>query len=241
MHKYRWIAIVFLFLASTSWGQLEIYQLTDSIFVCTTYQPLENGHKYPSNNVYYLTPEGIVMIDTPWDKSQMPTLLDSMQRRHGMQPVFSISTHFHADRTAGLDYLDSIGVKTYSTAYTRELCIEHNEEIPQYTFQGDTTFHVGGKTIETFYPGHGHAPDNIVVYLKDEEILVGGCIVRSTATKVLGYTGNANIPSWDKAMKKIRKRYKKAKVVIPGHLTWKGDHLKHTSELLKKSIKKSKK
>lgn len=233
----RFILFIAITLSFNSHSQLNIEQLTDSIYVYSTYKEYD-GNLVSSNSLYYLTADGIVMIDTPWDSAQLPKLLDSMRIKHNASPVFCISTHFHADRTAGLDYLDSIGVKTYSSELTKELCKERGEEQAENTFENDTTFVIGGKRILTFFPGAGHSPDNIVVLLNDENILFGGCFIKSYKAQSLGYTGDANISSWHKGIKNINGQFKWVDVVIPGHGPWKKTKsIKQTKKLLSKAIR----
>lgn len=238
---YKLALFVSMTISLNGLGQLKIEQLSDSIYVYSTYKEYD-GNLVSSNSLYYLTEEGIVMIDTPWDQAQLPNLLDSMRIKHNAVPILSISTHFHEDRTAGLDYLDSIGVKTYSSSLTKKLCIERNEEQAQFTFDQDTTFVIGGKRIRTYYPGTAHAPDNIVVYLADENLLFGGCLVKSYQAETLGYTGDANIFGWAKAIKLVRQKYRTTELVIPGHGPWKGKKsVQRTRKLLKRAIRANRK
>lgn len=225
--------LIFILFPIFSFGQLDISKISDSIYVYTTYQDY-NGSPTPANSMYVITDDGIVMIDTPWDKSQLPALLDSMMTKHSLKPIMSISTHYHGDRTNGINYLDSIGVKTFSTAQTQRLCIERGEEIARDTISKDTNFVIGGIAFEIYYPGEGHAPDNIIIYLPNQKVLFGGCYIKSTEATNLGWTGDANIISWYESLQIVRKKYSDVEVVIPGHQNWGGTSLlKHTSKLLK--------
>ena len=71
--------------------------------------------------------------------------------------------------------------------------------------------------IEIFYPGQGHAPDNSVVWVEGEKLLVGGCLIRSAETDNLGYTGDANLAQWGVSVQRVAERYSDAKIVLPGH------------------------
>jgi metallo-beta-lactamase class B len=231
---YRLALALFLIISFNGLSQLKIVQLTDSVYLYSTYQEY-NGSQVSSNSIYIVTSAGIVMIDTPWDSSQLPNLLDSMFVKNAAIPILSISTHFHADRTAGLDYLDSIGVKTYSTELTKMICKERNEEAARNTFKGDTTFIIAGRKISIFFPGAGHSPDNIVVHIEKENILFGGCFVKSYQANSLGYTGDADLSSWYTGINLLIKKYGSVDLVIPGHGPWKKTKsLKQTKKLLKK-------
>lgn len=231
------IAMLAMLLFNESFAQknkLEIEHLTDSFYVYTTYKPL-NGKPFPANSMYVVSDAGVVMIDVPWDSTQTLSLLDSIEARHHKKVVMSISTHYHDDRTEGLDVLKQQGIKTYSTELTYKLGKEDNEELAEYLLSADTTFTLGNLTFQTYYPGEGHTKDNIVVWFPQQQVLYGGCFVKSTEAKNLGYTGNANIKEWPTSVKKVMDAFPLAKYVIPGHFGWDDNRgLQHTLRLLRK-------
>ena len=218
-------------------AQLEIKHLTGDFYIYTTYHDFE-GTAFPSNSMYLLTSEGAVLFDTPWDSVQFQPILDSIKARHDKEVIMCISTHFHADRTAGLGYYKNKGIRTYSSGQTFELCQQHNEKTAEYRFTKDTVFSIGSYTFETFYPGKGHAPDNIVIWFPKEKILYGGCFVKSTDGQSLGNLSDADIPEWSKSVKKTLKRFPSPQYVIPGHFGWADNKsLQHTLKLLQASKK----
>ncbi len=147
-----------------------------------------------------------------------------------------IATHFHEDRTGGFDILKRHGVKTYSTVKTRELCEKEGNPLAEYTFTADTSFNIGGLVFETYYPGAGHAPDNIVIWLPEAHILYGGCFVKSTESAGLGNLSHADTKSWEKAAVKVMEKYSDPYYIIPGHQGWRDlGSLKYTLELLKEA------
>src|SRR5678815_4996083 len=91
--------------------------------------------------------------------------------------VLCIATHYHDDRTGGLDILRSRGVRTYATEQTWRLAHEKGEREAEFRMGGDTAFAVGGLTFRTYYPGEGHTGDNIVVWFPKSRVLCGGCLV----------------------------------------------------------------
>lgn len=218
-------------------GQLDIHPLTEHCVVYTTYQDYK-GTLFPSNSLYVITEAGVILIDPPWDKNQTLPLLDSIRMRHGKEVIASISTHFHADRTAGVETLQKLGIPTYATSKTIALCKEKEEEVPDFAFFSDTTFVFGNISIETYYPGQGHSPDNIVVYIPSDKVLFGGCLVKSCDSKGLGNLSDADLENWGTSIVKVKKKYRKTKYVIPGHEGWTCKNpLKHTLKLLRKRKK----
>jgi metallo-beta-lactamase class B len=218
---------------------LEISHLTDNFYVYTTYHQLSDG-PYPSNSMYLVTDSGVVMFDTPWDSTRFQPFMDTIEQRYHKPVVLCIATHFHADRTAGLEFLKSKGVATYSSKLTYDLCKQQHEKQSQYFFFNDTTFKVGGYTFRTYYGGPGHTVDNIVIWVEKYKILYGGCLVKSSENNSIGYIDDANMAEWPKTIKKVMAQFPQPIYVIPGHLSWAGNnHLQHTLKLVSE-YKKSK-
>jgi metallo-beta-lactamase class B len=188
--------------------------------------------------MYVVTPRGVVMIDTPWDSSQTGPLLDSIEARHQQPVVLCIVTHFHDDRTAGLDILRARGIATYSTRMTRELAAASGDRQAEHVFERDTSFTVGCVTLRTYYPGEGHTRDNIVVWLPATRVLFGGCLVKSVDSPGLGNVADANVDAWDRSIRNVIRRYPKARHIIPGHFGWSSRRsLQHTLQLVRKARK----
>lgn len=233
------ILSIFLLLFLSGYGQtntkLKFAKLSDDLYVYTTYQ-LFSGNSFPSNSMYLVTDDGVVLFDTPWDKAQFQPLLDSIEKRHGKKVIMCIATHFHDDRTAGLEYYKSKGVKTYTSKLTHTLCVEKNEGVSEFTFEKDTVFNVGGKKFEAYYPGEGHTKDNIVIWIENEKILFGGCLVKSIENHDLGNIADANLNAWAGTVENVLNKYPKISYVVPGHFAGtKGKKsLKHTIKLLEK-------
>lgn len=233
MKTVSMIGLVFLLSFQKKVQPLEITPLVNDFYIYTTYNDF-GGKPFPSNSMYLVTDAGVVLIDTPWDEKQFQPLLDSIEKRHHKKVVLCIATHHHADRTAGLEYYQSKGIPTYTSAMTLKFCKRKNEKQPEFTFKKDTIFTVGNIKIETFYPGKGHAPDNIVIWFEKEKILYGGCFVKSTESNGLGNLSDADVKAWPKSIQKVMAKFPKPSFVIPGHQDWSDNTtLQHTLNLLK--------
>jgi metallo-beta-lactamase class B len=100
------ISIFFLLTLTQTFGQtkepiLKISALTDNFYIYTTYNTYE-GNKIPANGMYVVTNEGVILFDTPWDTTQFQPLLDSIKLKHNKDVKICIATHWHSDRTEGL-------------------------------------------------------------------------------------------------------------------------------------------
>ena len=215
--------------------KIEIRHLTKNVYVCVSYgYPPGDGEPFPANSLFAVTPKGVVLINTPWGDEQTQQLVDSVKQRFNKKVIFCVATHFHDDCVGGLDVLKKQGAKTYTTRQTYALAKKEKNELPQYTFTGDTTFNVGGLTLQAYYPGAGHTKDNIVVWLPKDKILFGGCLVKSLEANTKGFTGDADLKQWPSSIKNVQSRFKNARYVIPGHQGWQGGlkQLGHTLHVL---------
>ncbi|RYZ24762.1 MAG: subclass B1 metallo-beta-lactamase, partial [Sphingobacteriales bacterium] len=99
----------------------------------------------------------------------------------------------------------------------------------------DTTFIMGQEPIRCYFPGEGHTSDNIVVWLPNQQILHGGCFVKSVAAFGMGNLADANLNEWANSIRRVKIRFGTAKIVVPGHEGWSDPKsLDHTLRLLEK-------
>lgn len=211
---------------------LSLHRVSPHCYVYTTYRDL-GSLKFPSNGMLVIDKGEALVIDTPWDTTQFQALLDSLAVFEA-KPIAVVSTHFHDDRTAGLAYYRLKNIPTYSTAFTKILCDEKGEKQAAYTFSKDTLFKVGTLTVQTFYPGAGHSPDNIVLYVPEDKVLFGGCLVKSYESSSLGNLSDANTEEWPSSLQKVLAHFKDLAITIPGHQDWSQPHsIRKSLELLR--------
>ncbi|URM35331.1 subclass B1 metallo-beta-lactamase [Flavobacterium anhuiense] len=213
--------ILFLVAVSNNFGQsknspLPISHLTGDFYVYKTFHDY-NGTLISANAMYVVTDKGVVLFDAPWDKTQFQPLLDSIKAKHNKDVIMLFGTHSHEDRAGGFDFYRKKGIKTYSGKLTDNILKSKNEPRAEFVIPNDTTFTVGQYKFEVYYPGKGHAPDNIVVWFGKDKILYGGCFIKSAEAKDLGYLGDADVKEWEKSIKKVQLKFKNPKYVIPGH------------------------
>jgi metallo-beta-lactamase class B len=238
-------SIVILFLVlSESFGQtkdngLKISHLAGDFYVYTTYVSL-NETPFPANGMYLVTNKGVVLFDTPWDSTQFQPLLDSIKLKYNKSVVMCIATHFHEDRTAGLEYYKRQGIKTYTTKETDELSKQRGKKRAEFLIDQDTVFTVGQYSFQTHYPGQGHTADNIVIWFDKEKILYGGCLIKSTEADNLGNLEDANVKEYAATIENIKRKFKHPKYIIPGHQDWTSTKsLEHTLKLARQAEDKS--
>jgi metallo-beta-lactamase class B len=238
------LATAFIFSLTNVFGQaenakLKISHLTGDFYIYTTYSTYE-GEQVPANGMYLVTNNGVVMFDTPWDTTQFQPLLDSIKLRHNKNAVICIATHWHSDRTAGLEYYRQQGIKTYTTVITDELSKKNDKKRAEFLMVNDTVFNAGQYSFETYYPGQGHTADNIVIWFSKEKILYGGCLIKGADAENLGYLGDANVKEYESTLKKVQVKCRKPKFIIISHSDWNNiQSLKHSIVLAKELKKKN--
>jgi glyoxylase-like metal-dependent hydrolase (beta-lactamase superfamily II) len=227
------VTSLLLFSFTCTSQDLKISKLTDKQYIFTTYQNFK-GDRVSANGMYVLTTQGAILLDSPWDSTQLQPLLDSIEKKHHQKVILCIATHSHEDRARGLAYYKSKGIKTYTSALTDSILNVHGEAGPEFHFKKDTLFNIGGCKIQIFYAGPGHTIDNMVAWFPGEKILYGGCLIKSTEATDLGYVKESNLEEWPLTLQKLKQKFPKPKFVIPGHQDWKNVHsIEHTLDLLK--------
>ncbi|MWB95038.1 subclass B1 metallo-beta-lactamase [Flavobacterium sp. GA093] len=246
----RKTALLFLFLGivSNTFGQtksetLQISHLTGDFYVYKTFHDYK-GKLISANAMYLVTNKGVVLFDAPWDVEQFQPLLDSIKAKHNKEVVMCFATHSHDDRAGGIEFYKKKGIKTYTGKLTDEILKKENKPRAEFTLPNDSIFKVGQYNFEVYYPGKGHASDNIVVWFDKEKILYGGCFIKSAEATDLGYLGDADVNEWKKSIKKVQAKFSKPKFIITGHDDWTNiESLNHTEKLvdsflLEDSVKK---
>jgi len=226
-------------LGQTEEAKLKISHLTGDFYIYTTYNTYKGG-RLLANGMYLLTNNGVVLFDTPWDTTQFQPLLDSIKLKHDKSVKLCIATHWHSDRTEGLEYYKEQGIKTYTTFLTDELSKKNNKKRAEFLITKDTVFNIGQYSFETYYPGEGHTADNIIIWFSKEKILYGGCLIKGADAEDLGYLGDANIEEYETTLKRVQQECPDPKFIIISHSDWNNIiSLKHSIELARKLKKKN--
>lgn len=238
------LTIFFAFSLTNNFGQakemkLKISHLTGDFYIYTTYSIYE-GSRIPANGMYLVTNNGVVLFDTPWDTTQFQPLLDSIKYRHNKTVALCIATHWHSDRTEGLEYYRQQGIRTYTTTLTDALSKKNGKKRAEFLMEKDTTFHAGQYSFETYYPGQGHTADNIVIWFSKEKILYAGCLVKGANAPNLGNLSDANVAAYYSTLKKVEKKCPDPKFIIISHSDWNNiNSLKHSIRLARELRKKN--
>jgi metallo-beta-lactamase class B len=212
---------------------LQLIHLQDSIYVHVTWHELENYGRFPSNGLIVIKNGQALMVDTPMDNEKTERLVRYLRDSLSVELTKLIIGHFHDDCMGGLGYLQGIGVESIANLLTVGKCREMGLPLPSTPFVDTYAFDFNGEQIICRFFGAGHSFDNITVWLPDQKILFGGCLVKSLDSRGLGNLSDAVVADWDLTIEKLMDTYSDIEVVIPGHGDIGGvDLLTHTIGLV---------
>jgi metallo-beta-lactamase class B len=197
----------------------------------------------------------LVLVDTPYTPEATKDLLAWAETQFGAREIIAINTGFHYDNLGGNAYLLERGIPVYGSDLTARLLGERGDamraltlswlKLPQdqryYEAHRDLPYaapdhlfalgdglrlQFGAESLEVYFPGPTHSPDNVVVYFPGRKILFAGCM--AFGTDKVGNTSDADLAAWPES---IRRLYQfDFEMVVPGH----GDRL--DKELLEHTL-----
>lgn len=217
-------------------GDIELIQINDQMFMHKSYA-MYQGSKVSANGLLVETSDGVLMIDTPWTVEQTNDLINISRKLFSKEINKSIVTHAHADTIGGIESLLDNNIEVIATELTLNEAKNNDYKLPTRIVKSGEIIDEIDVEFEIFYPGHGHAKDNIVVWIPKHKTLFAGCIIKSLESKTLGNTDDANIYEWEKSVSQILDRFDDIEVVIPGHgLYGDSELIRHTVYLLENEL-----
>ncbi|WP_418501330.1 subclass B1 metallo-beta-lactamase [Flagellimonas sp.] len=194
---------------------LEIVQLSEHTYVHISYLETESFGKVACNGMIVLDDGEAIVLDTPVDDAVSKELLGWLETQH-ISVKAVVATHFHEDCLGGLRSFHKKGIASYAHQKTIGLLPEKEGERPRNGFMGLTEIGVGNKKVLLDFIGEGHTPDNIIAYFPYEDVMFGGCLVKSVGASK-GFLGDANVAEWSRTVSDIKSKYPNTAIVVPGH------------------------
>jgi len=196
---------------------LQVIPLAPGLWRHVSYKDLPDFGHTPANGLVLCSGGEALLIDTPWTDDQTARLCDWLAREQGARVTAAIPTHSHEDCIGGLREVHRRGARSYALDKCVFLARDTGKEAPQTAFSDAYKLTVGGQTVELRYLGGGHTIDNIVVWIPQQQVLFGGCLIKSADARSLGYTREAELSAWPATLRAVRTRYPDARLIVPGH------------------------
>ncbi|WP_106791227.1 subclass B1 metallo-beta-lactamase [Aquimarina sp. Aq78] len=213
--------------------ELQIKKLNEHSYIHTSYLNTESFGKVPCNGMIIIDNNEALIFDTPTNDSVSGALINWIQKNLKSEVKGVVATHFHDDCLGGLKEFHKRKISSYASNKTIRLAKNKNYTIPQNGFDTRLELKVGNREVFNTFHGEGHTSDNVISYFPDEKVLFGGCLIKSKGAKK-GYLGDANTEEWSTTVSKIKEKYPKVEIVIPGHGAHGGQELlEYTISLFK--------
>lgn len=213
-------------LSPTLWVKL----LTPGVWItCFTFNAGSYG-VVPANGLIIAAEPGPTIVDTGCNAEQGALLLSTTERLTGRPAVQAIATHFHSDRTGGIEAMRAANVPVFAHPYSVGLAQAYDMPVPT-PVRGLEKGPVALGPVELFYPGAGHTRDNITAWHAESRTLFGGCLVRATTDTGIGSVGDADLSAYSDTIAHLVARYPERAFTIPGHGSIAGDALTWTQGL----------
>lgn len=194
---------------------LIINQISENVYVHISYKETQDYGNVACNGMIVRDKNEVIVFDTPTNNKSSEELIKWVLSLDCKIKAV-VPTHFHDDSLGGLQTFHSNGIPSYSFKETIRLAKEQKYEVPLHSFDDCIVLELNSKKVIVSFFGEGHTKDNVVAYFPDEEVLFGGCLIKSIDSS-RGFLGDAYVSKWSKTVKKIKKKYPNLKIVIPGH------------------------
>lgn len=197
-------------------NDLKIIRLTEKVYQHVTYLNTDQYGKVACNGMLVIDEGESAVFDTPSynevSRELIAWLQDSMRTTIKMVVV----NHHHIDCLGGLDAFAENGTPSTSSVIARHWTIKKGNNPTSDFFETEQIIQIGKSQITNRYFGPAHSQGAIVSYVEGENVLFGGCSVKSlNAGK--GNLEDANVQEWPKTIQKVKNSFPDIKIVIPGH------------------------
>lgn len=225
-NKVRNTIIVLICIIDIGYGQeqqirisndLELRKISENVYIHISYHDLQSYKHVPANGLVYLHSGESYIVDTPWTNELTGVLLNWIQDSLKTEIRGVIPTHWHNDCMGGLEQVKEVGINSYALEFTRDIARDKNLPIPVIGFRDSLVLKLGASDIICYYVGAGHTVDNIVVWLPEEKVLFGGCMIKALNQTNLGFTGDADLQEWPNSLRNLLSKFPDCRIVVPGH------------------------
>jgi len=216
-------------------NDVTLQAIAPGVWVYTTYFDVPDSGRTGANGLVVADGAEAVLINLPWTDEQTGALFDWIAKNSGATVKAVVPTHFHRDCMGGLAEAHRRGAISYGLDKTIAFARQDHLPVPQLSFQLRTAIRCGTLMILVTHPGAGHTTDNVVAWLPKQQVLFGGCLIKSLDAQSLGNTSDGDLMAYPATLQKVKTAYPNAGIVVPGHGDWGGPELiDHTLKLCSK-------
>ena len=217
---------------------------------------------FMSNAGFVVTDAGVVVVDSLGTPVLAHKLVEAIRKVTDKPIKRVIVTHYHADHIYGLHVFKDMGVEIWAhnrgqeylnSDAAKKLMQERREALFPWVDEKtrlvaadkwlgeETHFEMGGVHFELQHVGPAHAPDDMVMFVKEDSVLYAGDLIFIGR---IPFVGDADSRSWLLAIDKVLTF--KPKFMITGHgtashtpvkdLEFTRDYLKYIRKVMGKAV-----
>ena len=195
---------------------LKIRQISSNTFIHISFLDTQDYGKVACNGMLVINDKEAVVLETPVNDQVSEELITWVELKYQARIQAVIVHHFHEDCLGGLKAFHEKNIPSYSNQLTIELADNEGYELPVHSIKKGHLIQVGDHLLRSYYFGPAHTEDNIVTYYEDEQILFGGCMIKSLGAGE-GNLADANVSEWSQSVTKLKAELPEIRLVIPGH------------------------
>lgn len=197
---------------------IALTRLADGLWLHTSTRELDGYGRFPSHGLVVEHADGPLLIDSAWGEAATTELLGLIERELGARPRAAIVTDFHDDRAGGVAVLEAAGVAVWSSPGVIARLDAASLPAPDHALaQPRWSGTLAGVPLEVWFPGAGHSPENLIVWLPEQRVLFGGCLLRGFESRALGNLEDADLDAWGPTLRAVRERHADAPMIVPSH------------------------
>ena len=195
---------------------LVIEQVTPTVFKHKTYLQTQDFGKVGCNGMIYIANHEALVFDAPTTDEVSKELIEWVTTKKKAKVSGVVVNHFHKDCLGGLNAFHQHNIPSYANNLTIDLAKKQKYTLPENGFEEKLILALGSHKVSTRFLGEGHTKDNTVSYVEDENVLYGGCMLKSLKAGK-GNLEDANVSAWSTTVAKVKRTFPNIKTVIPGH------------------------
>ena len=203
-------------LASYQSSHLKVQPLSEHSFLHVSYLSTQTFGKVACNGLVVINQGEAYILDSPVNDTAAAELIDFVTHTLRARIKGVIATHFHVDCIGGLNAFHQASIESMASKQTIALLGSSLPHLPNSALDLPISLPLGKDSLRVSFFGPGHTADNIVAYFAPDEILFGGCLIKSVGAS-RGFVGDANLNQWPKTVSKVKSQYPQLVKVVPGH------------------------
>lgn len=225
LYLHRFLLFSFCWIPFSSSGEesplyrsesLEIYTVSEGVYRHVSFLQTKEFGKVPCNGLVVVDGGEALILDTPTDGTASLELIEFVEQNLNAQIRKVVPTHFHVDCLGGLAAFHERSIPSTASKMTIGLARLSGKELPQEAFEEKTRVEVGAVEVIVAFAGAGHTKDNVVAFVRQRNVLFGGCLVKSMGA-AKGNLADADLEAWPKSIDTVRRMFPDVEVVVPGH------------------------